>query len=414
MLLRIVVPLIAYLLPSALYAMDFTIERLDLRPIRPPTLHITANGEIRNGDTERLRALVDAADTSEVRDVLFLFDSPGGSLMEGVRMGRYIADIPAIVSAQVGSTAAPEAICASACVYAYIGADYRYLHGSGRIGIHQFSISGGTLDGEEGLAIGQSLSGLLSEYIRANRAEPELFEAISAIEHDDILWVPRRKLEDWRVVTNDIYEERAGYINLNGKIALRMKQASINGDSFLTLFCSGNGIAGLADLHEPDLAAYGRFDLGIDGEWVSINIWDVVDRSEGRGRIVFEMPAEFARAALTAQKIGARVVTPRGDLFFGFQQTLRDGLVTEMIRGCPGATEEASYTMIDRQGTDLPGNDLTNKGIRNISFAECKAICLQHSECRAVSYVQSKAWCWPKSRMGTPINAAGLISAVKR
>lgn len=39
------------------------------------------------------------ADTSEVRDVLFLFDSPGGSLMEGIRMGEYISDIPAIVSA---------------------------------------------------------------------------------------------------------------------------------------------------------------------------------------------------------------------------------------------------------------------------------------------------------------------------
>ncbi|WP_143071472.1 hypothetical protein [Tranquillimonas rosea] len=284
-------------------------------------------------------ALLAGADKSDVRDVLFLFDSPGGSLMESLRMGNYIADIPAIVSAQVGGSDMPDAICASACVYAYIAADYRYLSGSGRIGIHQFGMSEGTLDGTEGLAIGQSLSGLLSGYIRANRTEPELFEAISAIDHDDILWVPREELEDWRVVTNDVYDEEAGYINLDGKIALRMKHVSINGDSFLTLFCTGNGIAGLADLHEPDLAAYGQFDLGIDGDWVPADTWDVVDRSNGRGRILFEMPADFARAALTARKIGARMVAPSGDIFFGFQQTLRDGLVAEMIRGCPGATE---------------------------------------------------------------------------
>ncbi len=99
MLLRILVYLTAFLLPSTLFAMDFTLERLDLRPIRPPTLHITARGEIHSGDTEKLNALLSEADTSEVRDVLFLFDSPGGSLMEGIRMGEYISDIPAIVSA---------------------------------------------------------------------------------------------------------------------------------------------------------------------------------------------------------------------------------------------------------------------------------------------------------------------------
>ncbi|SER47892.1 hypothetical protein SAMN04490244_101195 [Tranquillimonas rosea] len=339
MFLRLLIVCVASLLPAALPAMDFSLERLDLRPIRPPTLHLTATGEIRSGDTEKLMALLAGADKSDVRDVLFLFDSPGGSLMESLRMGNYIADIPAIVSAQVGGSDMPDAICASACVYAYIAADYRYLSGSGRIGIHQFGMSEGTLDGTEGLAIGQSLSGLLSGYIRANRTEPELFEAISAIDHDDILWVPREELEDWRVVTNDVYDEEAGYINLDGKIALRMKHVSINGDSFLTLFCTGNGIAGLADLHEPDLAAYGQFDLGIDGDWVPADTWDVVDRSNGRGRILFEMPADFARAALTARKIGARMVAPSGDIFFGFQQTLRDGLVAEMIRGCPGATE---------------------------------------------------------------------------
>jgi len=67
------------------------------------------------------------------------------------------------------------------------------------------------LDGNEGAALGQAVSGILSEYIRTHRAEPEFFEAISLIDHDDILWVPTDKLERWRVVNNGTYDEQADY-----------------------------------------------------------------------------------------------------------------------------------------------------------------------------------------------------------
>ncbi len=212
--------------------MDFSIERLDLRPIRQPTLHITAIGEIQAGDTEKLKAKIEEVDVSDVRDVLIIFDSPGGSLMESLRMGAYIADIPAIVSAQVGASDMPDAICASACVYAYISADYRYILNGARIGIHRFGFTETDLDGNEGAAIGQAVSGVLSEYIRTHRVEPDLFETVSLIDHNDILWVSRSDLEKWRVVTKGIYDEQASYINLNGKVALRMKRVAITGDSF--------------------------------------------------------------------------------------------------------------------------------------------------------------------------------------
>ncbi|SDJ61958.1 hypothetical protein [Salipiger marinus] len=84
-------------LPASLLAMNFSIERLDLRPIRQPTLHVTATGEILPGDTEKLKVAFDAIDKTGVRDVLLMFDSPGGSLMESLEMGAYIADIPACV-----------------------------------------------------------------------------------------------------------------------------------------------------------------------------------------------------------------------------------------------------------------------------------------------------------------------------
>ncbi len=394
--------------------MDFSIERLDLRPIRQPTLHITATGEIQTGDTDKLKAKIEEADVSDVRDVLIIFDSPGGSLMESLRMGDYVADIPAIVSAQVGASDIPDAICASACVYAYISADYRYISNGARIGIHRFGFTETDLDGNEGAAIGQAVSGVLSEYIRSHRVEPDLFETVSSIDHNDILWVSQKDLEKWRVVTNGIYDEQASYINLNGKIALRMKQVAITGDSFLTLFCTETGVAGVADLHEPELAVYGTFDLGIDGSWYPVDRWDLLDRSDMRGKVVFNIPSEMVQPAMRAEKFGARIVSPGGDLFFGFQQIIRSGLLNEMIRSCPTQNQIAVRTMIDQHATDYPGADLTTDGIRNVSFARCKSICMEYEQCNAVSYVQNRSWCWPKSGVELQRPTEGVISAFKR
>jgi hypothetical protein len=414
LLIRIILSCLMFILPASLCSMEFTVERFDLRPIRAPTLQVTATGEIRGGDTEKLKATINSVDQTGVRDVLFIFNSPGGSLVESLEMGAYIADLPAIVSAQVGASEMEGAICASACVYAYLAADYRYISANARIGIHQFGLYDVELDGNQGAAIGQVMSGVLSEYIRTHRAGPELFEAISGTGHDDILWIPRQQLEDWRVVTNDVYDEREYYINLNGKIALRLKQVAITGDSFLTLICAEGSVAGLADLHEPELAAYGEFEVAIDDAWYPVATWDVVDRSDGRGRILFELPPGLQRAAMSSSKIGARMVAPSGDIFFGFQQTLRDGLVPEMIRGCAGATPSATSGMVDRPATDFPGNDLTRDGFRGISFARCKEICLEYEDCRAVSYVQARSWCWPKGQASGAISKPGVISAIKR
>lgn len=411
---RSVALLIALLFFHPLQAMEFSVERHDLRPIMQPTLHITATGEIRAGDTEKLKAAMSAADVTDVRDVTFIFNSPGGSLIESIDLGEFIADIPAIVSAQVGSSDMPGAICASACVYAYIAADYRYLSRGARIGVHRFGFSEVKIDGNQGAAIGQALSGILSEYIRGHRVQPEFFEAISLIDHDDILWVPEDDLKNWRVVTNGVYDEKEEYVNINGKVGLRLSQIAITGDSFLTLFCTEEGISGLADLHEPELAAYGGFDIAIDGTWHTLNRWDVVDRTDMRGRVVFSLSPSLAQAARYAREFGARVTTPGQDLFFGFQQTIRKGLLSELIENCPGSRRVPGGVMVDQHRTDFPGNDLTSKGIRGISFQECKQICLRYEECQAVSYVQKQSWCWPKGSVTQSKYIDGIISAYRQ
>jgi hypothetical protein len=111
------------------------------------------------------------------------------------------------------------------------------------------------------------------------------------------------------------------------------------------------------------------------------------------------------------------VVAPSGDIYFGFEQTIRDDRLAELMRGCtytPSSPAGARGTMLDLPGTDFPGNDLTTDGFRGISFARCKQICLEYDQCRAVSYVQSKSWCWPKGGASGRVAASGIISAVQQ
>lgn len=135
-----------------------------------------------------------------------------------------------------------------------------------------------------------------------------------------------------------------------------------------------------------------------------------------RGRMVFDIPPRLAVAMTTAGSTGARVVAPSGDIYFGFEQILRDDRLAELLRGCPyarSAPPAMRGTMVDLPETDFLGNDLTKEGFRGISFARCKQICLEYDQCRAVSYVQSKSWCWPKGMVSEPISAPGIMSAVQ-
>ena len=50
--------------------------------------------------------------------------------------------------------------------------------------------------------------------------------------------------------------------------------------------------------------------------------------------------------------------------------------------------------------TDLPGHDLTSRGIRDVSLDGCVRACREMRGCRAFSYIEDRRWCWPKAIPG--------------
>lgn len=86
-------------------------------------------GPIQRADTARMAALLDSA--GAIREVRF--NSPGGSLEAGIEIGERIR------AHRLATRVTSGAICASACVYAFLGGVIRAADNGGRLGIHMAS-----------------------------------------------------------------------------------------------------------------------------------------------------------------------------------------------------------------------------------------------------------------------------------
>lgn len=400
------------LLPRSSWSMNFEFEYTDYRPVFPPTLRIEMSGEIESGDTLRLREAMLPFANHIVREVVISIDSPGGNVVESMQLGRYIGNLPYVTKAYVGVEGG-EQICASACVNVYLGADYRFLSDLARIGVHQFSFSNPDFEVEEALSISQELSAQLVEYITEMRADPDFFTIMVSEYPRSMEWVPRERLEELRVVTNGIYDETAEYQNVNGSLALLLSQISQFGTNRLTLVCGDRGLVGIADLNEPEMLGYGLLELYVDGNIFPIEDFEVVSREEHRFVVVSLFSTAMLDRLSIARELGARWSIPETGMFFGFEEGVRDQRIAEIASSCLESTQAQRNLMTPISDVDFTGGDITQDGHKGVSFEQCQTICLRDSNCRAISYVVSRSWCWPKSDILERNINADVISAFR-
>jgi hypothetical protein len=89
-------------------------------------------GEIRNGAAQELRAVLEANPQAKVIHL----NSPGGSVLEARRMSVLIRAKNLIATV--------DSYCNSACVFAYLGADQRYMSSNAELGLHHESSDNAT------------------------------------------------------------------------------------------------------------------------------------------------------------------------------------------------------------------------------------------------------------------------------
>lgn len=170
---------------------------------------LVVEGEFKRGDSQRLSEVV--ARAGRIDEVWL--NSQGGSLMEGIESGRVLRRLG--LAARVPDRAA----CASACVYALIGAVARSVDPQGKVGVHMHSMAMnpelraeliGVIrkHGEAGLVRAMQMMEQASAYAAAQqarylvemRASLELMTPTVGTDHLDIHWLTRSELVKYNVV----------------------------------------------------------------------------------------------------------------------------------------------------------------------------------------------------------------------
>ena len=317
-------------------AASITSEFVDDPPLGAPMVKVYVRGEIQSGDTARLRRELARHAARHPHDIAFHFDSPGGTLVEGIRMGEAIAALPETTQSHVAARNAAPASCASACVYAYLGAQFRYLAPRARIGVHQFYMEGKSMRGGEALSLSQDLSGMIVSYLHARGVEAAFFQDIVSSTGDGIYWVPHDRLAALKVVTQDVRGQTVEYTNLRGALALRIEQDALVGLNTIRLSCGRGGMTGTAYLQPPLRPFEGDLVLQSAGtDYPALDQRPVLDGGGAGARAIgFRIPPAAARAIMRNAALGAKVIARDGGRSFGFHSDVRDPRIGEIFSSC--------------------------------------------------------------------------------
>ncbi len=178
------------------------------------------------------------------------FDSPGGSLLGGIRLGQLIRDrrLDTNIEAEYSKvnlkskegfdTFIQAATCASSCVFAFAGGLRRTVGTGGRVGVHQF------YGGER--ALGDSTTQLaivtIASYLAKMGVNRELLDAASLVPATSILWLTSQQLHNTRLDNSRPmvlpWEIKAAQ---NGTPALLTAQEITNGRWVKILLGNDNG-----------------------------------------------------------------------------------------------------------------------------------------------------------------------------
>ncbi|MBU2958912.1 hypothetical protein Q4511_16300 [Paracoccus sp. 1_MG-2023] len=386
----------------------------------PASLTVKLSGEIVQGDATALEAELLRYESRPINHISFEFDSPGGALMEGIRIGQVIALRPEDTSSRIAGSSAP--ICASACVYAYIGSDFRFIEEGAELGVHQFYTQN-ELTGSDALAMGQELTSIILTYLQGRGVATEFLADIVSARGESMVWVNHQRLADLGVVSQGVKGQWVEYVNYEGEISLRVEQDAFVGQNKIIIGCGDQGPYGMAFLEEPPMPFAGPFMVHAGGYDHTIHEFGYIEHGNGVTIAGFQITPQVAAEIAGASAIGGKVFNLDKTISYGFSGEVVDPKIRDMVDGCmrrffrnappPSPTPVPIPRMTRQSGMDLRGADLLANGIRNISLDECERQCLAASDCAAVSYVIDMQWCWPKGYGGAPIQDPGIISSFR-
>ena len=151
---------------------------------------ITASGIITQGTAERFRNFLE----SGVEGMYITLASPGGNLVEGVRMGRLIREYGFFTNIMEE--------CLSACAYAFLGGKNRRIGENSVLGFHQFSSN---LELPE--LVSQQLSAELLKYVIEMGVDARVFVSASMTSPDEFFYVDEALGSEFGILSPNLFSE---------------------------------------------------------------------------------------------------------------------------------------------------------------------------------------------------------------
>ncbi|MFC3074954.1 hypothetical protein [Shinella pollutisoli] len=138
------------------------------------TTYILASGSIEPDDHDRIERILHGGLADER---IIAFDSPGGSLWGGVMLGQVLRLYGFSTYVMPGHR------CLSACFFAFVGGETRFVYPEGALGVHQFY--GGAED-TKSQKFTQYSTGALLAFVREMGVAAEVIEIASQTFPDEI------------------------------------------------------------------------------------------------------------------------------------------------------------------------------------------------------------------------------------
>ncbi len=191
--------------------------------IRPEGTWIAAEGIITKNTPEEFRRFL--RENLVYKENRIEFNSPGGNLYGAIELGRIIRrmgnpttvgrtlllDNPEYSMDVIGR---PDAVCFSACAYAFLGGEKRYLSDNALFGVHRFGSSEYGFSSDEA----QQVSSDLARYIEEMGADQRLLQLAARTSfEDDIFLINSAMAEELRVVFDPSIRSSRFEISLLGQ-----------------------------------------------------------------------------------------------------------------------------------------------------------------------------------------------------
>ncbi|HWL82774.1 MAG TPA: hypothetical protein VNR89_17630 [Roseomonas sp.] len=277
--------------------------------------------------------------------------SPGGSLQAGLELGRTIRDLGLFTS--VGERgngfalgkpykAPPPALCASACVFAFLGGSRRQISEPNKLGVHRFFFQGSDLaTSAQANDRAQIISSRIVSFLREMGVNTDLFaEMAKAGSHELNILSTQRMAEldattpeartTWELVQRRELAQRSNGVYLKGttedergihKLLLTCNPERGNQLEILALFEGGRWV-------DDIVAMASMIAVTWKGGQFILEDTEITERPRASNAYVMvgiRVSARIAKLLRTSQEIGIAMMPPSQAVFYGWTSDLLKG-----------------------------------------------------------------------------------------